>query len=308
MKTFDGNVEKHILVSGRVQKTEPDFTADVKPKTEITEAKVKKENVFSGIALFALNAVSGVVKALTALYRFIFSRSIIRQTHSAKANTAPSTVIESDSEIKVGNEANLATAPANDANADSKVKTSVYAKLVAYRRAAAVYIKSILTPHEAKLEAAPGKVARYRKAVKLKRTSEAIAADSAIMDSPFNRVETGCDAVAESAPAKVVPGMEATFTAEHTATASTAAVATVNINSLFKVSHIARLYAWFLAEQSGNELKLFQVFSGVQSGNVLEIDLEEESTYWANATVTDGALNLVFAETATQNDTILEVV
>lgn len=308
MKTFDGNVEKHIIVSGRVQKAEPDFTADVKPKTEITEAKVKKENVFSGIALFALNAVSGVVKVLTALYRFIFSHSIIRQMHSAKANTAPATVIESDSEINVGNEANLATAPANDANTDSKVKTSVYSKLVAYRRAAAVYIKKMFLKTIAGLQAAPGKCARYRKAVKMKQESKTIAADSAIMDSQSNLVETGCDAVAESAPENVVPGAESTFTAEHTATASTAAVSPVNINSLFKVSHIARLYAWFLAEQSGNELKLFQVFSGIQSGNVLEIDLETESAYWANAIVTDGALNLVFAETATQNDTILEVV
>lgn len=307
MKTFDGNVEERIFVSGKVQKAEPDFTADVKPKSEIAEAKVKKENVFSAIALFALNAVAGVVKVLTALYRFIFSHSIIKQTHNANASTAPATMIESDTEIKSKNEANLSTAPVQDASIDSKVKTSVYAKLVAYRRAAAVYIKSILTPHEAKLEAAPGKVARYRKDVKLKRTSEAIAADSAIMDSPFNRVETGCDAVAESALAKVVPGVETTFTAEHTATASTAGVAPVNINSLFKVSHIARLYAWFLSEQNGNELKLFQSFSGIQSGDVLEIDLEAESAYWANATVTDGTLNLIFAETVTRADKTLEV-
>ena len=127
------------------------------------------------------------------------------------------------------------------------------------------------------------------------------------MDSRLNTIAQRYEAAGSSAPAQVVPAIESTVSEKHTATASTAAVAPVNINSLFNVSHIARLYAWFLAEQNGNELKLFQAFIGIQSGDVLEIDLEEESAYWANATGTDGTLNLVFAETVTPADKTLEV-
>lgn len=63
----------------------------------------------------------------------------------------------------------------------------------------------------------------------------------------------------------------------------------------------------YLSELDDTTLSIFQGFSGVQSGEVLEVDLETESVFWANAMVTDGTLNLVFAETATPNDTILEV-
>lgn len=307
MKTYDGNVEKHIIVSGRVQKAEPDFTADVKPKSEITEAKVKKENVFSGITMFALNAISGVVKVLTALYRFIVSHSVIKQTHRAKATAAPAMELDSDSKITVELDAPLTAQPAADLKTEIELKSSLSAKLVTRRLAIFLYIKEIPFKRITKLATAPGAVAKYKKKIPHTVKIQTTTAPAVEVESRFNTIKQTHEATANSAPAQIA-GMKTSFAAAHTAKASTAAAIFVILDSAVKVTHSAPLYAWFLTEhEDENTLYIPQVFSGVQSGTMIEIDLETDATYWANATVTNGTLNLVFAETVTPADKTLEV-
>ena len=310
-------------------------------QTLVIKARIEREDNAPGAKVTRVAGVSGVIsrigrclkaatRPLDILYRFLAAHQIIRQKHSAQASTAPAVEIEADSAIQASKEATLSAYPAKGIAVDQKERLSVSAKLVAYNRAGLKYIKQLFFKRKAELIAAPGAVAKYSKAVKLNRTSKAIAAESAIMESRFIKVQTvlesaGCSAPAQivpatdsdfstkhtaaaiNAPAQIVQTIENTVTAKHTATASKAAVVPVNINSVFKVTHSAKLYSWYLSELDDTTLSIFQGFSGVQSGEVLEVDLETESVFWANAMVTDGTLNLVFAETATPNDTILEV-
>ena len=72
------------------------------------------------------------------------------------------------------------------------------------------------------------------------------------------------------------------------------------------VSHV-RMGTWFGPDFEDGVLTIYQAFSGVQDEDVVEIDMEEQSAYWANAFLSDGILDLVFVETAEQNGDILEV-
>lgn len=307
MKQFNGRIQRLNVLKGRMLKKLHGLKISILPINTHPKAEIKPLTQYratwdKGISFGAL------VKRLNAIFRFLSAKARIINKHEAKVISAPAVDVEVDSAIQLNKEAPLIACPVPDMQVDQKQRVSVYAKLVAYRRAGLKYIKQLFFKRKAELQAAPGAVAKYNKAVKMKLTAKAATADSAIMESRFNKVQTGCEATGTSAPAQIVPAIENTFSAEHTATASTGTAVAVGINHLFRAVHRAPLASWFLPEQNGDELKFFQVFSGIQSGNVLEIDLEEESAYWANATVTDGTLNLVFAETATPNDTILEVV
>lgn len=329
MSQFKLTIQRLNALKGEMREKLLGLKAHIFPANTLPEVEVEPAKAFGG-KWYKRISFSGVVKRLNAIYRFIAAKARIINKHEAKAISAPAVEIEADSAIKASKAAPLAAHPAKGISVDQKERVSVYAKLVAYRRAACVYIKQLFFKRTAKLQAAPGAVAKYTKAVKLHRTSKAIAAESAIMESRFIKVQTvlesaGCSAPAQivpatdsdfstkhtaaaiNAPAQIVQTIENTVTAKHTATASKAAVVPVNINSVFKVTHSAKLYSWYLSELDDTTLSIFQGFSGVQSGEVLEVDLETESVFWANAMVTDGTLNLVFAETATPNDTILEV-
>ena len=307
MKTFDGSVEKNIFVSGKVQKAEPDFKAEVKPKPEITEAKIKKENVFSGITVFALNAISGVVKVLTALYRFIVSHSVIKQTHRAKATAAPAMELDSDSKITVELDAPLTAQPAADLKTEIELKSSLSANLATRRLSILRYIKGMLFNPIAKLKTALGSVAKYEKKIPQAVKIQATTAQAVEVESRFNTIKQTHEVTANSAPAQIA-GMETSFTATHSASANAVGAISADLDSAVKVTHSAPLYAWFLTEREDeNTLYIPQVFSGVQSGTMIEIDLETDATYWANAFNNGGVLYLVFAETAIQTNNNLEV-
>ena len=304
---FNVKIKRLIALSGKIQEKTQKLKARILPDDTIPKAEITPVKYYDG-KWHKRIFFSGIVKQLDAIYRFLAAKARIVQTHEAKANSAPAVEIEADSTIQASKEAQLSSHPAKAITVDQKERLSVSAKLVAYRRAGLAYIKKLFFRRTAKLQAAPGAVAKYIKAVKLKRTSKAIAAESAIMESRFNKVHIGRKAAGSSAPAQIIPETEVTVTAKHTATAIMGTAVDVNINHLFRAVHHAPLYAWFLAEQNGNILSVFQAFSGIQSGNVLEIDLEEESAYWANATVMDGTLNLVFAQTEPKTNNELKVI
>lgn len=264
------------------------------------------------------------------IYRHIAAHIRIWMGHNARIVKAPATQISVDHDIKMSANANPVLSPAQEIAVMQQVKVllrsnpllspaqeiaakrqvqiSLRANLVACKRAVAIYIKKILTPHIAKLKSCIGSVVKCSNVINLGQTAKAVVAESAMMKSRFNKLQTGSEAVGNSAPAQIVPEIESTFTANHTAKASSGKAVDINIDSLTNVTHSAKLATWFFPEQYANTLRFFQVFSGVQSGEVLEIDLETESTYWANAKVTDGALKLVFAETVIPEDKTLEVV
>lgn len=240
-------------------------------------------------------------------YRWLRAKWRVHIGLTAKMDDAPAKTIAADSEFHSKKEADLSTTPVHEARIDRSIQISRLAALVAYIRAAVVYISKILTGRYAKLSSAPGAGTKYEEEFQIVRRSEAEAADSAIVESKHNRFTAESEAAGSAADIESVE-TETEFTAESNATADAVDGKEANIQTMTGTASAAKMYAWFFAEFENAKLSIIQAFSGIQSGNVLEIDLEEESAYWANATVTDGALNLVFAETATQNDTILEVV
>ena len=64
---------------------------------------------------------------------------------------------------------------------------------------------------------------------------------------------------------------------------------------------------WYAPDIDGSTLTVYQMFGGVQTANVLELDIDC-GVYWANAFCADGVLTMVFAADAAQNNEILEVV
>lgn len=308
MSIFSGKFHKLPGVKGKLTDQTPELRATMEQVDNGPKATVNRVAGITGAFYRMGRWLKAAVRPLDILYRFLTACQMVRQTHSAQVSTAPAVEIEANSTFRSGRKVPLSAQPVADLKVDQNGNPSVHAKLVAYRRAGCRYIKKLFFKTTAKLQAACSAVAKYTKALKFKLTAKAIAAESAIIESRFNKLQTGCEATGSSAPAHIVPAIENTFIAEHTATASTGAALTVGINQLLRAVHHAPLASWFFPEQDGNTLRFYQVFSGVQSGNVLEVDLETESVYWANAKVTDGTLNLVFAETATPNDTILEVV
>ena len=213
----------------------------------------------------------GAVNVLNFLCRFIAAKAQIFIGHKARPSTAPAKLIEVDSSFRMDKEAKPSTAPAKGIEVDQKEKVSVYAKLVAYRRAGCRYIKKLFFKRKAELKAAPGAVAKYAKAVKLNRTSKAVAADSAIMESRFNTIAHSYEAAGSSAPSKAVPVTESKFTVNHTAQASTAAVVPVNIDSLQKVTHSAKMATWLEPYVEDGVLYLRQAHTAEKSGNKLVV-------------------------------------
>lgn len=306
MSQYNGFLKRSSGLKGDISRERVNINVEIHPEN-------KKRNLsFSipakyGIKFVNYTAFSGAVKKINAIYRFIAAKSELIMGHKAKAITAPATLIEADSAIQMGKEAPLASHLATEIKANQKEKVTVSAKLSAYIRAGLVYTKRILIPYRTKLISVPGAVAKYREIMGMDVTAKAEKAESAILESRNNNLPFGTYAHGISAPASVA-NVESRITADHEAPARKAVVVPVEADSAFKVSHRARLYSWVLPERNGNDLTIYQTFSGIQSGSVLEIDLEAESAYWANAFVSDGVMHLVFAETATQTYNELKVV
>ena len=308
MSIFNAKIQRRGGVSGKLRDQTPHLAVEITPVNEAPRATITSRGGFVGAFSRVGKIFAGAVRPLSIIYRFLASRhNRIISTHTARPVSAPAVDLKTDSKFTDKLTAGMAARPTADMKADAGVKVSLYAKLVAYRRAGLRHIKSLLFKRTAKLTAAQGALVKHKAEMPLSVKIQAMAAPGAIMESRYNRIKENHKAAAISAPAEIAK-VETTLTAAHTAKATTAAAVSVGLSSVLNVSHRAPLYAWFFAEQDGDTLYIPQVFSGVQSGNTVEIDMETESAYWANAFNRDGVLELVFAETATPNDNTLEVV
>ena len=306
MSIFDGKLRRLDKLGGTLTDKKPQLRVKITPLNDVPKVTLSSRGGFSGAWERTGRFFAGAARPLSILYRFLAGSGWIRSGFSAKAGTAPAQEIEADSAPVADVDAPLTDQPAREATAHAQPHASVWAQLAAYNRAAAVTISKLFTGKLAHALAAPGVLAKYRKQVDLERVSKAEAADSAIMESRFNRIPAGVEAPAIAAPAEEMAANRVTV-AETTAAPGSAATQDANIQRIVNVSVKAAPYMWFLPEQTDNTLSLFQVFSGVQSGNALEIDMETESVYWANPFVHDGVMELVFAAYTAQTDNILEV-
>ena len=306
MSIFNGKFRSVDKLTGSLTDKKPQLRIRITPLNDVPKVTLSSRGGFSGAWERAGRFFAGAARPLSILYRFLAGSGWIRSGFSAKAGTAPAQEIEADSAPVADVDAPLTAQPAQEVTAHAQPHASVWAQLAAYNRAAAVTLSKIFTGKLAHALAAPGVLTKYRKRVELERVSKAETAESAIMESRFGKISAGVEAPAIAAPAEEMAAHRVTA-AETMAAPGSADTQDANIQRIVNVSVKAAPYTWFLAEQTGNTLSLFQVFSGVQSGNALEIDMETESVYWANPFVHDGVMELVFTAETAQTDNILEV-
>lgn len=307
MKAYKGNVRRLTEFIGKVNKKMAELKALVSPDKKAPTAKIKKFVPYIG-SLHKKFELIGIIKPLRVIYRFLRSvHNRIVSKHRANAISAPATEMYLSRQINEDLNAPLIVQPAEELKTKIGLKSSVVSKMVAMRLAILRYIKGVLLNPIAKLATALSAAVKYKKKIPHRAKFLTTYAPAAETKSRFNAIKHTGEATAVSAPAQIA-GMETFFTAAHTAKASTAAAIFVILDSAVKVTHSAPLYAWFLTEhEDENTLYIPQVFSGVQSGTMIEIDLETDATYWANAFNNGGVLHLSFAETAIQTNNNLEV-
>lgn len=308
MSIFNAKIQRRGGVSGKLSDQTPRLAVEITPVNEAPSATITSRGGFVGAFSRAGKIFAGAVRPLSIIYRFLASgHNRIISTHTARPISAPAVDLKAESKFTDKLTAGMAARPTVDMKADAAVKVSLSAKLVAYRRAGLRHIKSLLFKRTAKLTAARGALVKHKAEMPLSVKIQAVAAPGTVMESRYNTVKQTHEAAAISAPAEIAK-VETTLTAAHTAKASTAAAVSIGLSSVLKVSHRAPLYAWFFAEQDGNTLYIPQVFSGIQAGNTLEIDLETESAYWANPIVDGNVMNLNFVYQTTQENDKLEVI
>lgn len=306
MSIFSGKLTPRGGVTARVEEKTPKLTATITDKTGGPKATISPVAGFSGSWARAGRFFSAVARPLAILYRFLSYRRGIAVSHSAKANAAPTVELQADSQVQAETAANAAAVPVAAAKVNQAERVGVYARATAYALALGRYIRGIAVGWKATAGTAPGAVAKYRRTVALRQSAAASPAPGAIAESRKNKIPTAtviCGQFAEAIPGGATMDAKAELTAAATTATPVAGVVDLRINLVLT----ARASWWFLPEQVGDTLELLQVFSGIQDGETVEIDMETESAYWANAFVEDGTLNLVFAETATQTDNSMEV-
>lgn len=306
--SLKGTLRQLLPLKGKATELTPKLNGTLEPVDRLS-GELTAKGSFSGVLSQVGKNLGIVANKLLVLYRFLSASDSIITRHKARADAAPAKEITAESAIQTSVEAPAKAQPAKAVTVDSKAYASVVARLVAYNRAALQYIKGIAMAHSVKPVSAPGAVGRYIKAVKLGRVSKAEAAPGTIAESRYNVQNVGVKAAAEKAPAVDSPVFEREMPVEVTAKAGKATTIATTINPFIGVTCTARPYCWFMPEQDGDTLTIYQaLFSGIQNGDTLEIDMEDESAYWANATVDGDTLNLVFVASATQTDDELELI
>ena len=251
---------------------------------------------------------SAVTTVLDFICRFIDIRSVLRVRHKVKPHTAPGKEIEADRTQGIEKTAPLESAEAAEINAHCVVLLNLPVRLNAYVRAGLAYARRILMGRSVNVTTSPGACAKYHETIPIELTSEAETAKAETMQRKNSEIVTELVSAGMSAPARCPVVEQEVETQAEAQPGTTANIAEVGINAEAKTTKIARLYSWCLPEVDGDSVKLFQIFSGVQNYDTLEIDLEEESAYWANAFNENGVMTLVFAQTEPQSGNILEVV
>lgn len=328
MSIFNGKFRRVDKLTGSLTDKKPQLRIRITPLNDVPKVTLSSRGGFSGALERAGRVFAGATRPLHILYRFLAASVGVLTGRKAEAGTAPAQEIMADSAAVAGVGAPLTPQPAAELDVDSYATAQVAApltpsqgkrltaykrapfgraaELVAYKRAPLTYVRGIITGRVAGLLVGPGKVAAFLRTTAAWLTSKAVTAGSTIMESRFNQSPAGVAVNGTTAPAEEAAASVA-FVAGKSATANAASTQDANSQRIVGVSVKAAPYMWFLSEQTGGTLSLFQVFSGVQSRNTLEIDMEEESVCWADAFANNGVLELVFAADTAQTDNILEV-
>lgn len=190
--------------------------------------------------------------------------------HEAWGGTAPAQEMKADTDFVVAHDAQQIAVHTADAKANVKIGTAVYAFLVSYRRAACVYIKQLFMGLKAKAIAAPGRIARYVEAIKVGRTSKAIAADSSIAASRDNAFLLESEAVGCTAPA-IDTTVESIVVESVSATAIPAAVTAMEIQKATTTTHGAKMATWIEPVVIDGVLYLRQAYSATVENGVLVV-------------------------------------
>lgn len=244
------------------------------------------------------------------MFRLIraFVKFIVR--HEAPVITAPAEETSVDEAIYISTDAPSAAHDAAEVDVNKKIRLVVFSNPQAYIRAASLFNKKLWFKVDVSPTDAEGAVAKFTEAYPFAVTADADAADAVLIDVD-DKILHIWEADAGIAGSKII-SVEQGFAVDKTGIAIKADVVDANTQTDFRTSTKADIHWWFKPEVIDKGLMLFQVFSGVQRGgelqDVLEIDLEETSAYWANAKVTNGVLDLIYAQAEPQNDITLEVI
>lgn len=307
MSMFSGKLRRLGKLTGSLKDKKPKLHITITPLNDVPKVTLTPRGNFSGAWERAGQYFGGTARKLYIIYRFVAAHARILHRYSAKAGTAPAQEIEADSAVQARTSAFPTEHPAQEITAHSQLRTSVWVQLGAYNRAAAAYLANILTASLAKPVAAPGIMARYRKRMELEKKYKAEAAGSAIIESRYVRIYAGVEAPAITAPAEEM-ATDKCLALEVSAPTVAAPTTLGGIARTILTTYSAAPYAWFLTEYTNGTAHVYQCVSGVQSGNTVEIDMEAESVYWANAFAHDGTANLVFAQTEPQTSGELELI
>ena len=288
-------------------KSKPKLFARISPVTGVGDVRIRCTNAMKG-EMEKQGGLGGSVKRLSV--RYVFLAAVVRfcDRFTAVLGTAPATEMESDTAIQASKEAPLSADLAKEIKVDSAFQFSVFAGLVAYVRTPFVYMGNVLMHSVARLIAADGAVAKGIRNVTIGLKVTVLEVASTIARSKMNRVLADSEAVGSTVPTVDTTASGTTVTTGSTATGTTGSATDVEACGVQKTVAHAGVFTWFLPEYADGTLSIFQIFSGVQSADAVEVDLEADSVYWANNFSRDGVLSLVFAQTEPQNDNELKVI
>lgn len=307
MSIFNGKFRRRGGLTGKITDQTPRLQITITPRNDAPRVTIVQSGGFRGAWARAGQFFGGAVKRISILYRFLAATVPVLLGFRAAPIAAPAVTAKADNAVTAATTAKAAARPDAAAKLDRAERLGVVARGAAYRRTVARYIRNILTGSKATPEAAPGAVGHYRKPLVLERKTKATQAPATIAESRFNKVQTGTTATSDAAAA--VTGQSVLQSAAKIeATGTAAKVVSAAVKLQVPIAFTAKGGWWFLPETMGDQLHIFQVFSGIQSGECLEIDLEEASAYWAQPVTAGGVLELNFANSAAQENNSLEVV
>lgn len=305
MSIFNGKFRRRGGLDGQVNDRTPRLRVSITPKmprASITPQRLGISVAWAG----AKKAFAGSARMLRVIYRFISARTSIHMANRVEATTAPTVAASVDKRESTGENVTVTARPVQEMKISRGVRLANLVRAVAHLRADFLYRGGVRMANRVEVETVPGVPIKRAERLQMAHRAEAEAAPAKVVESRYNKIGTGSfvdPVVASTQETAISRGIVTGTRAEAEAAPSRA----VNIGAAIGTGCRVAPYTWLFPEQDGNLLTLPQVFSGVQSGDVLEVDTEETSVYWANNFITDGALELVFAETATPNGTILEV-
>lgn len=311
MGFYFGNLTKKPSFSGKIKKDENyGIEGEISPEKRFLATISYKER-FSGelIHRIAFGGSGGGLSFSDVVYRFVVVTAKILFRLKMKVIAARAITVNINSVIQEREEIPLSAVPAEIVTVDSKIEDSGgRAKLMAYLVAPVITICKNVFELFVGLIQASGAVAKYFEELPTEYESPAEAAPGSILWSRGNVIiwedeGTGC-----SAPGQTIPAMEKVFVSDKTATACSAIVSNVECWGTQKSVVRCELITWAFPVYENGVLSVSQLFGGVQSGDTVEMDMETESAFWANAFNKDGVLSLVYAQTEPQAGNTLEVI